>query len=74
MVDVHPTLAKYMKNVDISFYSVGEVRNQYGPNGQKYELNALKQNLAQLIQLLASDDESEVYNDYYDYYCDYGLL
>lgn len=60
VVDVHPTLAKYLKFVDISFYSVGEARNTYGPNGQKYVLNALKQNLVQLARLLHSEDK-EVY-------------
>eukprot|EP01114_Cavostelium_apophysatum_P023275 TRINITY_DN8717_c0_g1_i2.p1 TRINITY_DN8717_c0_g1~~TRINITY_DN8717_c0_g1_i2.p1 ORF type:complete len:845 (+),score=159.23 TRINITY_DN8717_c0_g1_i2:156-2690(+) len=52
-VDVLPTITKYLKNVDIPFFSTGQVQNNYGEGerGMTSQVNALKQNLVQFSKV-----------------------
>jgi len=48
VVDVAPTLAMYLEDVDIPMNSLGVGRPYYGPGQEKSYINAMKQNLEQL--------------------------
>jgi hypothetical protein len=51
VVDIAPTIAKYLSKVDIPSDNIGMVRTYFGPDAQSlnYQNNALKQNILQMV-------------------------